>query len=133
MHIADRDLPMGTLMRMGPGNFPLWLGAILAFFGLYIAARGLWRSPPGTRAEVTWEWRPVTCIVAAMLAFGCVMPRAGLVPALLVMFLIATLAGRDYRWREILAMTVLMTLFAIVVFVVLLKLPFQLVRGYYLV
>lgn len=133
MHVADRDLPMGTPMRMGPGNFPVWLGAILAFLGLYIAARGLWRSPPGTPGQITWELRPVGCIVASMLAFGYAMPRLGLVPALLVMFLIATLAGRDYRWREVLAMSVLMTLFAIVVFVVLLKLPFQIVRGYYLV
>ena len=22
MHIADRDYPMGTLVRMGPGDFP---------------------------------------------------------------------------------------------------------------
>ena len=29
IHIADRDLPMGTMMRMGPGNFPALLGGIL--------------------------------------------------------------------------------------------------------
>lgn len=133
MHYADRDLPMGTLMRMGPGNFPAALGAILAFFGLFIAARGLWRAPPGTSdGAVAWELRPVGCIVAAMAAFGFVMPRLGLLPALVVMFGITVLAGRELRWREALALTVVLSAFAVIVFIVLLKLPFQLWRGFYL-
>ena len=133
MHYADRDLPMGTLTRMGPGNFPAALGAILAFFGLFIAARGLWRTPPGTSASsMTWELRPVGAIVAAMVAFGFVMPRLGLLPALLVMFTITALASRELRWREALALTLALSAFALVVFVLLLKLPFQLWRGFYL-
>ena len=71
MAIADRDYPMGTIVHMGPGNFPAALGAILAFLGLYLAARGLWNAPPGRRmAPVAWDWRPVGCIVGSMLAFG---------------------------------------------------------------
>ena len=133
MHYADRDLPMGTLMRMGPGNFPAALGAILAFFGLFIAARGLWRTPPGTSAgSVSWELRPVGCIVAAMVAFGFAMPRFGLLPALLVMFAITTFASRELRWREALTLTVVLSAFAVIVFILLLKLPFQLWRGFYL-
>ncbi len=130
IHIADNDYPMGTAMRMGPGNFPVMLGGILGLFGVYLAARGLgW--PGKTPGRVVWEWRPVSCIVAAMLAFGFLMPRLGLVPALVAMFLVAALGGREFRWREVLVLTVLMTAFAVVVFVYVLKLPFQLFPGMY--
>ena len=131
IHIADRDYPMGTALRMGPGNFPVLLGGILGLFGIYLAARGLgW--PEKTPGPVAWDWRPVSCIVASMLFFGFLLPRTGLVPALAVMFIVAALGGREFRWREVLVLTVVMTAFAVAVFVYLLKLPFQLVPGVYL-
>jgi putative tricarboxylic transport membrane protein len=132
MRIADNDYPMGTALRMGPGNFPVLLGGILALFGVYLVARGLgW--PEKTPVPVAWNWRPVSCIVASMLAFGFLMPRLGLVSALVAMFFIVTLGGREFRWREVLVLTVVMTALAVGVFVVLLKLPFQLFPGIYLV
>jgi hypothetical protein len=121
---------VGTLMRMGPGWFPTALGVILALFGVFLIARGIGWS---RKEAVSWGWRPVTCIVVAMLAFGFLLPRLGLVPALVAMFFIAAFGGRDFRWPQVLVLTVVMTAFAIGVFVVLLKLPFQLVPGFYLV
>ena len=132
IYIADRDYPIGTLAYMGPGNYPAALGVVLALFGVFLAARGLgWAKK--TEEPVHWDLRPVGCIVGAMLAFGFVLPRLGLIAALVAMFLIAACAGRDLRWREMLVLTVVMTAFAVGVFVVLLKLPFQLVPGFYLV
>ena len=131
MVIADRDFPMGTLARMGPGNFPAALGVVLALFGVFLAARGLGWSK--AEAPVHWDLRPVGCIVGAMVAFGFVLPRFGLIAALVAMFLIVAFAGRDLRWREVVVLTVVMTALAVGVFVVLLKLPFQLVPGFYLV
>lgn len=123
---------IGTLMRMGPGWFPTALGVILALFGVYLVARGIgWTN--NDEKPITWGWRPVTCIVASMLVFGFLVPRAGLVPALVAMFLVVALGGREFRWREVLVLTVVMTVFAVGVFVYLLKLPFQLFPGFYLV
>jgi hypothetical protein len=146
--------PLGTPMRMGSGYFPTALGWILGAFGVFLAVRGTWRWAREPRRAArqekedeldfvqdarapampawTWGWRPVACIVASMLAFGFLMPRAGLLAALLAMFFIAALAGREFRWREVLVLTVVMTALAVGVFVVLLKLPFQLVPGFYL-
>ena len=132
IRIADNDYPMGTLMRMGPGNFPVLLGGILALFGVFLAARGLgW--PQKTPQRVTWQWRPVTCIVASMLIFGFVLPRLGLVAALVPMFFVAALGGREFRLREVLVLTAVMTTFAVGVFVLLLKLPFHVLPGRHLV
>jgi hypothetical protein len=131
MVIADRDYPMGTLAHMGPGNFPAALGVVLALFGVFLAARGLgWGK---VEQPVRWDWRPVGCIVGAMVAFGFVLPRFGLIAALVAMFVITAFAGRDLRWRQVFVLTLVMTALAVGVFVVLLKLPFQLVPGFYLV
>jgi hypothetical protein len=127
-----RVYEIGTLMRMGPGWFPAALGVILALFGVYLIARGIgW--PEKSPGPVAWGWRPVTCIVASMLVFGFLMPRLGLVPALVAMFFVAALGGREFRWREVLVLTVVMTALAVGVFVALLKLPFPLFPGFYLV
>jgi putative tricarboxylic transport membrane protein len=151
-----REYPLGTPMRMGSGYFPTVLGWILGAFGVYLSARGIWRmarrAPRGEEAALdfvqqddrgpapvawswraaAWGWRALACIVASMLAFGFLMPRLGLVPALVAMFFAAALGGGEFRWREVLVLTALMTALAVGVFVVLLKLPFQLFPGFYL-
>ena len=82
---------------------------------------------------MAWDWRPVGCIAASMFLFGFLLPRLGLVPALAAMFVVAALGGREFRWREVLALTAVMTAFAVGVFVYLLKLPFVLFPGFYAV
>ncbi len=126
--VVARDYPFGSAMRMGSGYFPTVLGWILVGFGAFLVARGA-RSKE--RAPMTWGWRPLACIVAAMVLFGFLLPRLGLVPALVALFFTAAAAGREFRVAEVLALAVVMTLFAVVVFVYVLKLPFQLVPGVY--
>lgn len=115
-------------MRMGSGYFPTVLGGILVLFGLYLAWRG-WRAGRGEALE--WGWRPLACIAASIVLFGFLLPRVGLLPALVVLFFAAAAGGREFRLKEVLALTALMSAFAAVVFVYLLKLPFQLLPGVY--
>ena len=128
--VVARSYPFGTAMRMGSGYFPTVLGAILVLFGAYLAVRGLRKQDP---APVTWAWRPLACIAASMLAFGFLMSQLGLVPALVAMFFIVAAAGREFRFAEVAALTAVMTLFAVGVFVYVLKLPFMLFPGFYFV
>ena len=80
---------------------------------------------------MTWGWRPLACIVGSMLVFGFLMPRFGMVPALVAMFFVAAAGGREFRFLEVLVLTAVMTVFAVAVFVYVLKLPFQLLPGIY--
>ena len=128
--VVARDYPFGTAMRMGSGYFPTLLGGILALFGLFLVIRGI---RAGESAAVAWGWKPLACIVGSMLLFGFLMLRLGLVPALVAMFFAAALGGREFRFREVLALTALMTALAVGVFVYLLKLPFALFPGIYFV
>ena len=66
-----------------------------------------------------------------MVIFGFLLPRLGLVPALAALFFVAAAGGREFRFGEVLALTALMTAFAVAVFVYLLKLPFALLPGIY--
>jgi hypothetical protein len=127
--LVARDYPFGTAMRMGSGYFPTVLGWILAGFGAFLALRG---ARSRERTALTWGWRALACIVAAMALFGFLMPRYGLVPALVALLLTAALAGREFRLKEVLVLTALMTAFAVAVFAWLLKLPFPLLPGIYL-
>lgn len=126
--VVAREYPFGTAMRMGSGYFPTVLGAILVLFGLFLMVRGVRSRDPG---PLTWGWKPLACIAASMVLFGFVLPRLGLVPALVALFFTAAAAGREFRFGEVLALTAVMTVFALGVFVYVLKLPFQLFAGVY--
>ena len=121
--VVARGYPVGSAMRMGPGYFPAVLGALLIVLGACVGLRAFrlrdW-------APVDWGWKPLAWISAAMLLFGFLMPRFGLIPALAVMLPVAAAAGREFRLREVLIVTALMCLFAAGVFVYGLKLPYRL-------
>ena len=124
-----RDYEMGTAMRMGPAYFPTVLGWVLYVFGAFLLLRGIAR---GGGAAVTWGWKPLGFVILSIVLFGFTITRFGLIPALVVMFFACAAAGREFRFREVLALTAVMSAFAVGVFVYALKLPFQLFPGFYL-
>ncbi len=126
--VFARDYPMGSAMRMGPGYFPTILGGILCLLGVYVMLRGI-RSSAKVKGE--WGWRPLALITLSIVLFGFLMDRLGMIPALVVVFFAAALAGPGFRFKEVLLLTVLMSAFAVGVFVYGLKLPYQLFPGYY--
>jgi hypothetical protein len=121
--LAARGYPVGTAMRMGPGYFPVALGWLLialgALVGLRAARRRDWQPVP-------WSWQPLAWITLSIVLFGFLMPRLGLVPALVAMFPVAAAAGREFRLGEVLILTLVMSAFAGAVFVYGLKLPYPL-------
>ena len=122
-----RDYPMGSAARMGPAYFPMVLGGMLCLFGLYILIRGIRSGEP---VQGTWGWRPLGLITLAIVVFGFTMEKLGLVPALILLFFVAALAGREFRFKEVLLLAVLMSTFAAAVFVYGLKLPYPLFGSY---
>jgi hypothetical protein len=121
------DYPLGSAMRMGPGYFPRVLSGILIAFGIYVLIRGVMS---GEKVTGVWGWKPLAFITAALLVFGWTMDRFGMIPALVVMFFVAALAGHEFKWKEVTILTALMTVFAIGVFVYALGLPYQLIMGF---
>ncbi len=122
-----RDYAMGSAARMGPGYFPTVLGGLLCLFGVYIMIRGI-RS--GAPVQGTWGWRPLGLITLSIVVFGYTMEILGLVPALMVLFFVAALAGHEFHFKEVLLLSILMSAFAAAVFVYGLKLPYPLFGSY---
>jgi Tripartite tricarboxylate transporter TctB family len=122
-----RHYPIGITARMGPGYFPMVLGGLLCLFGLVVMLRGLRSGEP---VRGTWGWRPLALITLSIVIFGFSMEKLGLVPALILLFFIAAFAGREFRFKEVLLLAVLMSAFAAAVFVYGLKLPYPLFGSY---
>ena len=120
------DYPIGSAMRMGPGYFPTVLGAILLLFGGYVMLRGI-RSREKVKGE--WGWRPLALITLSIVLFGFLLDRLGLIPAIIALFFAAAAAGREFRFKEVLLLAVVMTAFVVGVFIYGLKLPYPLFPG----
>src|SRR5215470_13170886 len=121
-----RDYPFGTALRMGAGFFPVVLGAALVLFGLYFAARGLRAS---ARIEGNWSLRALIVLPLAFVAFGILMERAGFVPAMLALIVGSAAAGTEFRIGEGLALSVLLTVMCVALFIWALGLPYPLIVG----
>ncbi|MDR7278432.1 tripartite tricarboxylate transporter TctB family protein [Catenuloplanes atrovinosus] len=106
----------GTALRMGPGYFPLLVGAIVTGLGLAIVVKGL------VAGEViTWEavpWRAIALIAAAVAFFGLSVGTLGFVPASVVTALLTALASRRVRPLTAVAVTAGLTAAATLIFVV---------------
>ena len=115
--------PFGAIAEMGPGFFPRVLGVILVGFGLVTLSRGLRSGEPVKGAG---GWRPLLMLSLSLIAFGWLMERAGLVPALVVLVVTSAWAGKEFRWGEVAILTVVLCLMALAIFVWGLGLPYEL-------
>jgi hypothetical protein len=124
---------IGSAARMGPGYFPLLLGALLTVLGGAIMFKALvFETEDGGRIG-PWAWRPAGFIVLANLAFGVLigglsalgLPPMGLVLAIFVLTITAAKAGTEFRWKEVLILSLVLSLGSYLTFVVLLKLQLQ--------
>ena len=125
--VLARDYPLGTVLRMGPGYFPIILGGVLVLFGIYVLAKGL-RSVD--KIEVGWSARALIVLPLSLALFGFLMDRAGFVPALVVLIFGSAAAGSEFKLVEIVALTVVLTALSVAVFVWGLGLPYPLFAGH---
>lgn len=101
---AAAQYDFGSLRRMGPGFFPVVLGLGLAGLGVLISLPA-WGRPGQLRP---FAWREVIGIVAALLVFGLLLNRLGLVATTALTVLISsTVAPRGgIVWRLVLTVAV---------------------------
>jgi len=128
---AASKYTVGNAARMGPGYFPLLLGGVLTVLGGFIVFKALvFETEDGGRMGA-WAWRPVLCIVLANLVFGALLggvpllhlPPMGLVPSVFLATVLAAGAVGPLRWKEGLALALLLALASYLVCTVLLKMP----------
>lgn len=113
---------LGSSARPGPGYFPLGLGVLLCTLGLALAASSIrWGSGSSEEAEAQpvgpWAWRPLLAVTAAVVLFGLLLPRAGLLLALPLAVVVSSLAESTRSWREVGISALVLTVAAYLLFV----------------
>lgn len=116
-----QNYDMGTAQRMGPAYFPTVLGALLALIGLGIAVGGLAREGHDGGIE-RFHFGPLAWIIGSIVAFGVLLRPAGLVVALVALVAISMLGSHEFKWKEAVAVSLVMGAIVYVVFIYGLKL-----------
>jgi hypothetical protein len=118
--VAANGYSLGRGGRMGPGYFPTVLGAVLAVLGLVLLVRSF--AINGDAIERI-QLRPLIILTVCVILFGLMIQPLGLVIALTVTTFVAALAGRDIRLKEAALLSSGLTVLAVLIFVVALRLP----------
>ncbi len=118
-------LERGTAFRMGPGYFPLVLSGLLILIGAAIAIQALREQETVIHMHAV-PWRGLVLILAAPVLFGFTVRGLGLLPAIAIVALISAFASRRMKPLLAAAITIVLTLFCVLVFNVGLGLPIRL-------
>ena len=122
-----RDYPFGSALRMGPGYFPSVLGGIMVVMGIYVIALGLRKDHEKIQGNLSL--RALIVLPISMIVFGILMEEAGFIPAMLALIPISAAAGRDFKWVEVVPLTIGLTILCAAGFIFALGLPYPLIKG----
>lgn len=126
------DYSLGTAARMGPGYFPFLLGVILAIIGAIISLTALRKGGPDGDKIGKWAFKPLVFILLANLLFGTLMvgiptlgiPQLGLIVGIYALVFVASLAGDQFKLKEVIILATILAIGSYVAFVKLLNLQF---------
>lgn len=121
---------IGSAAQMGPGYFPLLLGILTAILGIAVTLQSVVFETEGGGKIGAWAWRPLFLIIAANFTFGVLLgglpsihlPSSGLVLAIFALTFIASLAGDEFKWTEVLVLATVLTVASYLACVLLLHL-----------
>ena len=124
---------VGEGARMGPGYFPLMLGILLAVLGGAIMFQATVVETAGGDPIGKWAWRPLAFVLGANLAFGILLgglpsiglPAMGLIVAIYALTIISSLAGQQFKLRDVLVLSTILAAGSYVAFIWALKLQIQ--------
>lgn len=105
---------MGDMARIGPGFFPLCLGA-----GLLLMAGLIVFDPFVDDAEEPFKvaWRPLIAIGSAILFFALTIENIGMLPSAAGLIVIAAFANRKPNLKKTLVLAIVLPVVLAVVFV----------------
>jgi hypothetical protein len=123
---------IGSGARMGPGYFPLLLGVLLAGLGAFIIFESLVVETEDGEKVGAWAWKPLFFVIAGNVLFGILLgglpsiglPALGLIVAIFGLVFVAAQAGDEFKWKEVLVLSIILAIGSYLAFIVLLKLQF---------
>lgn len=107
----------GSSARPGPGYFPFGLGILMALLGAFILFESLVVETEDGEPVGAWAWKPLLTITAAVGLFGWTLPHIGMAIALPVLIVIASFAGDEFHWKDVLINCVVLTVGSWLIFI----------------
>jgi hypothetical protein len=120
------DYPFGSALRMGPGYFPRVLGGIMIVFGIAVLLMGIKNNE---KIKGFWSIRALIILPISAVVFGMLMELAGFIPALAALIPVAASSGREFKWLEIVLLTIGLIIISVLTFIWGLGLPYPLIKG----
>jgi hypothetical protein len=123
---------IGEGARMGPGYFPLVLGCILGLIGLAVVFEALVVETEDGEPIGNFAWKPLFFIIAANVIFGIMigglpkigLPAMGLIVGIFALVFVASLAGDEFKAKEVLILAIALAVLSYCAFILLLNLQF---------
>ncbi len=107
----------GTSARPGPGYFPFGLGVLLAVLGALAVFEAMTIETDDGEPIGAVAWKPLLIIIAAIVVFGVLLPRAGMIISLPLLVIVSALAGDEFHWGEAIANAAILTAGSWLVFI----------------
>jgi hypothetical protein len=123
---AAQNYQMGTAVRMGPAYFPTMLGGLLAAIGLIVFIQSFVVKGEGVSR---FYLKPLILVLGGVVIFALLLRPLGLILATCALILVSALGGYDFRVKEVVILSACLVVFALLVFVKGLGLPFTLCPG----
>ena len=120
----------GTFSSLGSGAMPVLVGAGLMLMGMAQLAQTAAARRAGARFASAFpasEGRPLILILLSVLAFGLLVDRVGVLPALAALVGISWMADRGGRRRELIAVLAIVAILIVGIFYFGLGIPLRLV------
>jgi hypothetical protein len=142
--LAFSMIPWGTNFIaaniLGPANqatfkimtVPFMVSIILVIDVIILMILVSFFGRPGAEADDPVEapkWKPITMVTIGIVLFALLFERAGLLPSLVVLVLIASLGGEEFKLTEVIGNIVVLSALCTLVFKVGLGMNIYIVRG----
>lgn len=115
--IGATSYSFGSSARPGPGYFPFGLGILMALLGGFVLFESLVVETEDGEPVGKWAWKPLITITASVAVFGYLLPKVGMAVSLPVLIIVASLAGDEFHWKDVLINCIVLTLGSWVIFI----------------
>jgi hypothetical protein len=120
---------LGTAARMGPGFFPFFLGLILLGIGIAVIVVSLRGASRGSAVD-KFHWGPLFWVLGSICLFGVMLKLTGVLFAGVALVLGSSFGSGEFRMKEIVWLSIGLSVFCAAVFVGGLKLPIPMCPGF---
>lgn len=115
---GSTNYSFGAAARPGPGYFPFGLGVILAILGALVLFVSLTVETETGEHVGRFAWKQILIILGAIVLFGLMLPRLGMIISLPLLVFISSMAGDEFHWGEALLNSAILTVGSWLIFIV---------------